>query len=77
MCVYEIVISWGNSEPPIQNFLFSFFLKKREHFLVLLYSKKAASETRPKKKFIIMHLGAMRLAPIAAPKVEQQGEPMR
>lgn len=30
-----------------------------------------------KKNAIIMHLGAMKLAPIAAPKVEQQEEPMR
>lgn len=36
--------------------------------------KNTALETR--QNFIIMRMGAIRLAPIAAPKVEQQEEPM-
>lgn len=42
-----------------------------------MQGKEAASETRQEKNIIIMHWGAMRLAPIAGPEVEQQEEPMR
>lgn len=57
---------------PDQNFL------KRETFPYLTQPKESClRDKKTKKIFIIMHSGAMRLAPIAAPKVEQQEEPMR